>query len=91
MACGIGSRGSLPLPRPACTLTLRCGNHPAAGRGPLAVPELKEEGLVRLPNTTLRIRQLDLKDVCDITDAVLKVGCRAHQCRLGHVGGLWVV
>ena len=54
--------------------------------GALAVPELKEEGLVRLPNTTPRIRQLDLEDVCDITDAVLKVGCRAHQCGLGCVG-----
>ena len=71
MVCGIGSRGSLPLPRPACTLTLRRGNHPAAGRGPLAVPELKEEGLVRLPNTTLRIQRLDIEDACDITDAVL--------------------
>ena len=59
--------------------------------GTLAVPELKEEGLVRLPNTTPRIRQLDLEDACDITDAVLKVGCRAHQRGLGRVGGLWVV
>ena len=49
----------------------------------LAVPKLKEEGLVCLPNTTPHIRQLDLKDTCDITDAVLKVGCRAYQHRLG--------
>ena len=34
-------------------------------------PELKEEDLVRLLNTTPRIRRLDLEDVCDITDAVL--------------------
>ena len=54
--------------------------------GALAVPELKEEGLVRLPNTTPRIRQLDLEDACDITDAVLKVGCRAHWRGLGRVG-----
>ena len=71
MACGIGSRGSLPLLCLVCTLTLRCGNHPAARCSPLAVPELKEEGLVRLPNTMLRIQRLDIEDACDITDAVL--------------------
>ena len=54
--------------------------------GTLAVPELKEEGLVHLPNTTPRIRQLDLEDACNITDAVLKVGCRAHRHGLGRVG-----
>ena len=59
--------------------------------GTLAVPKLKEEGLVHLLNTTPRIWQLDLEDACDITDAVLKVGCRAHQRGLGHVGGLWAV
>ena len=37
----------------------------------LAVPELEEEGLVHLPNTTLCIQRLDVEDVCDITDAVL--------------------
>ena len=55
------------------------------------MPKLKEEGLVCLPNMTLRIRQLDLEDACNITDAVLKVGCRAHQRRLGRVGGPWAV
>ena len=54
--------------------------------GTLAMPELKEEGLVRLPNTTPRIRQLDLEDACDITDVVLKVGCRAHRHGLVCVG-----
>ena len=54
--------------------------------GTLAVPELKEEGLVCLSNTTPCIRQLDLEDTCDITDAGLKVGCREHWCGLGHVG-----
>ena len=37
----------------------------------LAVPELEEEGLVRLPNTMLRIQRLDVEDACDITDAML--------------------
>ena len=32
------------------------------------------------------IQQLDLEDSCDITDAVLKVGCRAHRHGLGHIG-----
>ena len=59
--------------------------------GALAVPELKEEGLVHLLNTTPRIWQLDLEDACDITDAVLKVGCRVHQRGLGCVGGPWAV
>ena len=36
-------------------------------------PKLKEEGPVRLPNTTPRIRRLELKDTCNITDAVLDV------------------
>ena len=53
--------------------------------GTLAMPEL-EEGLVHLPNTTPHIQQLDLKDACNITDAVLKVGCRAHRHGLGCVG-----
>ena len=34
----------------------------------------------------LSIRQLDLEDVCDITDVGLKVGCRAHQHGLGCIG-----
>ena len=34
----------------------------------------------------LSIRQLDLEDMCDITDAGLKVGCRAHRHGLGRVG-----
>ena len=37
------------------------------------MPELEEEGLVRLPNTTLHIQRLDVEDACDITDAVLDV------------------
>ena len=36
-------------------------------------PELKEEGLVHLPNTTPRIQWLELKDTCNITDVVLDV------------------
>ena len=34
----------------------------------------------------LSIQQLDLEDACDITDAGLKVGCRAHRRGLGRVG-----
>ena len=37
----------------------------------LAMPELEEEGLVHLPNTTLCIQRLDVEDACNITDAVL--------------------
>ena len=39
----------------------------------LAMPKLKEEGLVCLPNTMLCIQQLDVEDVCNITDMVLDV------------------
>ena len=58
--------------------------------GTLAVPELKE-GLVHLSNTTLRIWQLDLEDVCDITAAGLltdhaSISTCLHEAR--NVGNL---
>ena len=58
--------------------------------GALAMPELKE-GLVRLSNTTPRIRQLDLEDACDITAAGLltdhaSISTCSHEAR--NVGDL---